>query len=180
MKAQTAALAIALAATPALAQAVERNFAGVEIGTFTQDLNVKDSGASLSTDDDARNVALKVGRLSDAWRAYATFHIPSMDNDDDVWWLTASYDYLFIQDSTLQPFAGGHFGYYDFRDDSSDLNINAITVGPEAGVQLLVDPFLAEIGYRVGFGVSSSDNSSNVNYELDNAQTLYVGVSMTF
>jgi hypothetical protein len=179
MKPYITVLGIALAALPAAAQAVERNFAGLEIGTFSQEVS-RESGGTLSTDEDASYVGLKVGRLSSAWRAYATFHVPDLDNEDNVWWLTASYDYLFNQGSTLQPFLGGHFGYYDYSADNSDLSINAITVGPEVGVQLLVDPFLAELGYRAGFGVNSSDNSNARDFELDYAQTVFVGVSMTF
>ena len=179
MKPYIAVAAIALAGAPALGHAVERNFAGVEIGTFSHEIGIE-NGGNLSTDDDASYVGLKFGRLSSAWRAYGTFHVPDLDNDDTVWWLTASYDYLFNQGSTLQPFAGGHFGYYDYSADNSDLSINSITVGPEVGVQLLVDPFLAEIGYRLGFGVNSSDNSGARDYEVDSAQSVYVGVSMTF
>jgi hypothetical protein len=179
MKPYITALAIALAGAPTLGQAVERNFAGVEIGTFSHEISIE-NGGTLSTDEDASYVGLKFGRLSTAWRAYGTFHVPDLDNEDTVWWLTASYDYLFNQGSTLQPFAGGHFGYYDYSADDSDLSINAITVGPEVGVQLLVDPFLAEIGYRYGFGVNSSDNSDAVDFVVDSTQAVYVGVSMTF
>ncbi|MFA9459783.1 hypothetical protein [Thiohalorhabdus methylotrophus] len=180
MKPITAVLAVFLAAVPTLAQAVDRNFAGLELGTFSHRISLESSGDEYDTDSDGDYAGLSLGRVSSDWRALATVHVPNLEDDDTVIWLTASYDYLFNEGSVLQPYAGGHFGYYTFNDDDSDNSVNSITVGPEAGVQLRVDPFMAEVGAKYGFGVNSSDNVNGANLQVDYAQTVFIRISSLF
>ncbi|HKJ72404.1 MAG TPA: hypothetical protein VKA55_11670 [Gammaproteobacteria bacterium] len=172
------ALALGLAALSPAAQA-DRTYAGLEIGSFDHEI-AAGGGGNVVDQHDLDYAGLKVGRVSDAWRAYGTLHLPDTSNDNTVWWLTGSYDYLFAAGSPLQPFLGGHLGYYRFDSGYSDLTISSVTLGPEVGLQLRVDPFLGEIGYRIGFGLSGHDNRSGAEYDLDHADSLYVGLSITF
>jgi hypothetical protein len=173
-----ALLALLLAVSAPAAPAA--TFAGFELGAFEHEISVDGSGTNLVAEDDDDYVGLKAGQLAASWRGYATLHVPDTDTDDSVWWLSASYDHLFLAGRPLQPFIGGHVGYYRFDADGSDLRISAITVGPELGVLLRFEPFVAEFGYRFGFGLANSDNRSGVDYQVDEAQALYLGINLAF
>lgn len=172
-----AAALVAAAAAPAQA---DSTYTGLEIGNFEHEIFVEGGGVNLVARDDVDYVGLKLGRVTRDWRAYATLHLPDTETDSTVWWLTGSYDYLFMPGQPLQPFVGGHVGYYRFDADNSGLEISSWTLGPEAGVQFMVEPLLVEVGYRFGFGLSTSDNRGGVDYDVDEAEALYVGVNVTF
>jgi len=170
---------------PTTGLAANGGFVGPEFGRFAHTLTEETENANQSETDrrDGGALNLKAGMVSTGWRSYVTLHIPETEADDDnLSWITGSWDYLFLRGRALQPYAGFQVGYYRFTRDPEGRAQRAVatTVGPEFGVQVTAGDLLFDLNGRVGVGVDHEDNIDGRDLLLDWAGSISLGASVLF
>ena len=158
-------------------------FGGIEIGAMRHSFDSDRVLADGVKSDSATVFGLKGGYMGTGARYYAAAHLPRTENDDHTaYWLTLGADYLLPTGTgTVTPFAGGTVGHYGYeiedRYGSRDYQLNAYTVGLEAGVLFPLFKDQAEVTYRYAVGLGSSDNGRGFDAELRRVVTVTFAVN---
>jgi opacity protein-like surface antigen len=157
------------------------NFFGISTGN-TQ-LGVKINGTDFNTDGTCFNVSLG-HYYGDTSRIFATYsYVDKATGVDSNDAFSLAYDFLLpLNENKFLLYAGPVVGYTRYKEssDGTSLDLSSFHYGAQAGaIVRIINNIEIEAGYRY-LQETGKDTFPDVNIELNNIKSCYIGANLRF